>query len=108
MPQERGFPDINIVMEKVAFDGITRFEDRERMPLGALPLPHCAYLVGCSASPAQCYPCAPSAASITSQHVKLIVIICCQNAGMVFNATSWGAKLLMQAAYNTKVRRLVN
>ncbi len=33
--QEQGFPDINIVMEKVAFDGITRFEDRERMPLGA-------------------------------------------------------------------------
>ena len=23
---------------------------------------------------------------------------------MVFNATSWGAKLLMQAAYNTKAR----
>lgn len=37
MRQERGFPDINIVMEKVAFDGITRFEDRERMPLGAPP-----------------------------------------------------------------------
>ena len=39
-PQERGFPDINIVMEKVAFDGITRFEDRERMPLGASQLPY--------------------------------------------------------------------
>ena len=51
VPQERGFPDINIVMEKVSFDGITRFEDRERMPLGALPLPQCAWLVTCSVSP---------------------------------------------------------
>ena len=33
--QERGFPDINIITEKVAFQGITRFEDRSRLPLGS-------------------------------------------------------------------------
>ncbi|DBA72591.1 TPA: hypothetical protein ACH3X2_010343 [Trebouxia sp. C0005] len=27
-------PDINIICEKVAFDGVTRFEDRYRLPLG--------------------------------------------------------------------------
>ena len=32
-------------------------------------------------------------------------MVCCA-AGMVYNATSWGAKLLMQAAYNTKARLL--
>ena len=67
VPQERGFPDINIVMEKVAFDGITRFEDRERMPLGVLLLPQFACLVGCSVSPAFCMLWAPSVASTTSQ-----------------------------------------
>ena len=33
--QERGWPDINIIIEKVAFQGITRFEDRSRLPLGS-------------------------------------------------------------------------
>jgi hypothetical protein len=33
--QERGWPDINIITEKVAFQGITRFEDRSRLPLGS-------------------------------------------------------------------------
>ncbi len=28
-----GHPDINIICEKVAFDGVTRFEDRFRLPL---------------------------------------------------------------------------
>ena len=32
--QERGFPDINIISEKVAVEGVTRFEDRDRLPLG--------------------------------------------------------------------------
>lgn len=32
--QEAQFPDINIICEKVAFDGVTRFEDRFRLPLG--------------------------------------------------------------------------
>ena len=32
--QEAGFPDINIITEKVAFEGVTRFEDRQRLPLG--------------------------------------------------------------------------
>lgn len=32
--QEAGFPDINIITEKVAFEGVTRFEDRNRLPLG--------------------------------------------------------------------------
>ena len=27
-------PNINIICEKVAFDGVTRFEDRYRLPLG--------------------------------------------------------------------------
>ncbi len=36
MQEERGFPDINIITEKVAFQGITRFEDRGRMPLGSV------------------------------------------------------------------------
>jgi hypothetical protein len=36
MQEERGFPDINIITEKVAFQGITRFEDRGRMPLGTV------------------------------------------------------------------------
>ena len=27
-------PDINIICEKVAFDAVTRFEDRFRLPLG--------------------------------------------------------------------------
>ena len=26
--------DVNIIEEKVAFDGVTRFEDRYRLPLG--------------------------------------------------------------------------
>ncbi|CAK0782676.1 hypothetical protein CVIRNUC_005871 [Coccomyxa viridis] len=34
--EERGFPDINIITEKIAFQGITRFEDRGRMPLGSI------------------------------------------------------------------------
>ena len=29
-----GRPDINIVCEKVAFHGLTRFEDRHALPLG--------------------------------------------------------------------------
>ena len=45
----------------------------------------------------------PPVARPSSQRAKTALIIC-HNAGMVFNATSWGAKLLMQAAYNTKVR----
>ena len=32
--QDKGFPDINIITEKVAFEGVTRFEDRQRLPLG--------------------------------------------------------------------------
>ena len=32
--QESGFPDINLVSEKVAFEGVTRFEDRKRLPMG--------------------------------------------------------------------------
>ena len=32
--QARGFPEINIICEKVAFEGVTRFEDRWRLPLG--------------------------------------------------------------------------
>ena len=32
--QDAGFPDINIISEKVAFEGVTRFEDRQRLPLG--------------------------------------------------------------------------
>ena len=36
LQEERGFPDINIITEKVAFQGITRFEDRGRMPLGSV------------------------------------------------------------------------
>lgn len=36
LQEERGYPDINIITEKVAFQGITRFEDRGRMPLGSV------------------------------------------------------------------------
>jgi len=32
--QGAGYPDINIITEKVAFEGVTRFEDRARLPLG--------------------------------------------------------------------------
>ncbi|KAK9908516.1 hypothetical protein WJX75_009020 [Coccomyxa subellipsoidea] len=32
--EEQGRPDINIVCEKVAFQGLTRFEDRHSLPLG--------------------------------------------------------------------------
>ena len=32
--QEAGFPDINIICEKVAAEGETRFEDRYRLPIG--------------------------------------------------------------------------
>eukprot|EP00891_Asterochloris_glomerata_P004631 jgi/Astpho2/4631/Aster-x0209 len=32
--EEAEYPDINILTEKVAFDGLTRFEDRSRLPLG--------------------------------------------------------------------------
>ena len=32
--QEAGFPDINIICEKVAAEGETRFEDRYRLPVG--------------------------------------------------------------------------
>ena len=32
--QEANFPDINIVCEKLAFEGITRFEDRQQLPMG--------------------------------------------------------------------------
>ena len=34
MLQEANFPDINIVCEKLAFEGVTRFEDRQRLPMG--------------------------------------------------------------------------
>ena len=32
--QEAGYPDINIICEKVATEGETRFEDRYRLPIG--------------------------------------------------------------------------
>ena len=32
--QDAGYPDINIIAEKVAAEGQTRFEDRYRLPLG--------------------------------------------------------------------------
>ena len=32
--QESGYPDINLVCEKLAFEGVTRFEDRQRLPMG--------------------------------------------------------------------------
>lgn len=32
--QEQNRPDINIVCEKIAFQGLTRFEDRQALPLG--------------------------------------------------------------------------
>lgn len=32
--QEAGYPDINIICEKVAAEGETRFEDRYRLPIG--------------------------------------------------------------------------
>ncbi|KAK9800761.1 hypothetical protein WJX73_008207 [Symbiochloris irregularis] len=34
--EEAGQPDINIITEKVAFEGVTRFEDRSRLPLGTM------------------------------------------------------------------------
>lgn len=61
MVQEQGRPDINIVCEKVAFQGLTRFEDRHSLPLGvssnftaysaklltqARPLPNTTLLAG--------------------------------------------------------------
>ena len=35
-PQEAGYPDINIICEKVATEGETRFEDRYRLPIGII------------------------------------------------------------------------
>jgi hypothetical protein len=32
--QDAGLADINIIAEKTAFEGLTRFEDKERLPLG--------------------------------------------------------------------------
>ena len=32
--QEQNRPDINIVCEKIAFQGLTRFENRQALPLG--------------------------------------------------------------------------
>ncbi len=32
--QDQRAPDINIIAEKCAFEGFTRFEDRFKMPLG--------------------------------------------------------------------------
>lgn len=32
--QEQGYPLLNIICEKVAVEGITRFEDRYRLPVG--------------------------------------------------------------------------
>ena len=34
LPQDQRAPDINIIAEKCAFEGFTRFEDRFKMPLG--------------------------------------------------------------------------
>ena len=34
--QEIGIPDVNIICEKVAFEGVTRFEDRYRLPFGEI------------------------------------------------------------------------
>lgn len=34
LQQESGYPDINLVCEKLAFEGVTRFEDRQRLPMG--------------------------------------------------------------------------
>ena len=33
MLQADGFPDINFISKKAAFEGMTRFEDRNRLPL---------------------------------------------------------------------------
>ena len=33
-PQESGSSDINLICEKLAFEGVTRFEDRQRLPMG--------------------------------------------------------------------------
>lgn len=33
-PQDQGLSDINVICEKVAYEGLTRFEDRRRLPLG--------------------------------------------------------------------------
>lgn len=32
--QDAGFPEINIICEKVAAEGMTRFEDRYKLPVG--------------------------------------------------------------------------
>ena len=32
--QDKKHPDINIIAEKCAFEGVTRFEDRYKLPLG--------------------------------------------------------------------------
>jgi hypothetical protein len=32
-PQEQQLPDLNIICEKLAFEGVTRFEDRYRLPV---------------------------------------------------------------------------
>ena len=32
--QEQGYPLLNIICEKVAVEGVTRFEDRFRLPVG--------------------------------------------------------------------------
>ena len=32
--QEAGFPSINLICEKVSFEGVTRFEDKYRLPMG--------------------------------------------------------------------------
>jgi hypothetical protein len=31
--QEQQLPDLNIICEKLAFEGVTRFEDRYRLPV---------------------------------------------------------------------------
>lgn len=32
--QESGFPSLNLITEKISFEGITRFEDKYRLPMG--------------------------------------------------------------------------
>lgn len=32
--QEAGFSNVNLICEKVSFEGVTRFEDKYRLPMG--------------------------------------------------------------------------
>ena len=71
--QEQNRPDINIVCEKIAFQGLTRFENRQALPLGV-------------------------STNFTAYSAKLLTQVICQDALHCVPA-SWHPAALLSSAH---------